>query len=396
MMRHSTVRALLASRPDLPPREQQRLERHLSDCDECRMIGQEYRRQQAVLRQYRLRPAPVSARSLAPARPERHIWNALDQLDRSISAEPAKASARRFHTKLYAAFTLVVTGAVLLATGAIMAGPARDSITDLGKVTNSIPQPPTPLTGRFHRTGPVLTQHGKPELLFIGSMVNGTGHGGAPASERWALVKALNQFGNFTGVTAAVMNRCDAVSFSAQPYQCSPVNKDPYRGYPTFDLSHARFTSRYVILVAKDVIDQHLHVQTNLSPLEQSLVERYIGKYSNNISGKWADLAWLMSSTPPANHGLPLVSIGGYLQTDYGQALVADLTPTTSLGAAPFSTVQDSLRKGKAMGSLPSSLIFDFNSETNVLTALICHATKNQPKNVCTRPTIKTILKHVK
>ncbi len=300
----------------------------------------------------------------------------------------------RIHTKLYAALAVAVAAIIVAATSVTMAGPTSDPITDLGKVTNSIPQAPNPLTGRFHRIGPILTQHGKPELLFIGTMVNGMQFGGEPASERWALVKALNQFGTFTGVTAAVMNRCDALS--AHQHQCYPVNKDPYRGYPTFDLSHARYTSRYVTLVAKDVIDLRLHVQTNLSPLERSLVERYIGKYSNNLSGKWDDLAWLISTNPPENHGLPLLSIGGYLQTDYGQALLGDLSARTAVGSVPFSTVQDSLRKGKAVGGLPSSLIFDFNSETNVLTALICHATKNQPKNVCSRPPIRQILKHVK
>ena len=328
------------------------------------------------------------------SKPPRPAPGRLPELPRPGSNWTDMPRRWRLHTKLYAALAVIVTSAILLATGVSLAGPARDSITDLGKVTNSIPQPPTPLTGRFHRTGPVLTQHGKPELLFIGTMVYGMQFGGESASERWTLVKALNQFGNFTGVTAAVMNRCDALS--AHQHQCYPVNKDPDRGYPTFDLSHARYTSRYVALVAKDVIDQHLRVQTNLSSLEQSLVERYIGKYSNNLSGKWADLAWLMSSNPPANHGLPLVSIGGYLQTDYGQALRGDLTPMTSLGSVPFSTVQDSLRKGKAMGGLPSSLIFDFNSETNVLTALICHATKDQPKSVCSRPPIRQILKHVR
>ena len=309
---------------------------------------------------------------------------------------PIRPSGRfLFRRSLQSALAAMLV--LVMVTGTTAA--AGDPITDLGQVTNSIPQPPSPPTGNFHRSGPVLQQHGKPELLFIGTMVASFEQGGESASERWALVKALNQFGHLTGVNAVETNRCTATS--ARDHRCfpndTPIPRYPteIHGYPTFDLSHARYTSRYLTLVAKDVIDEQLHVQTNLSPLETSLVKRYIGKHYYNPGGKWADLVWNMSSNPPENQGLPLVSIGGYLQIYSGQALVGDLTPMTTGSPVPFSTVQNSLRRGKAMGGLPFSLIPDFNSETNVLTALICRADGMKPATVCSRTAVKSILKHI-
>ncbi len=390
MMRHSTVRTLLACRPDLSPHEQRRLEHHLSDCHECRMIGQEYRRQQAVLRQYPLRPTPVSPRSMVPARSERHIWDALDQLDRSISAEPAKASGWRMHTKLYAAFTLVVTSAILLATGATMAGPTQASITNLGR---PLPVQSTnsgfPLSG-FHRLTPaLLPPRGKPQLTFIGTLEDALS-----AGERWPVVKALDQFGTLSNVSPATRT-C---------YRRPEIGQDVCYD-PTFNWAHARYRSKYLAFDHVDLLDQKRHAYQRPSKRELDLYNRYVRnphpvfKPNPKIDPYGAN-----SVDGSGSRRFPLVAIGDYVQTNSQVIISGDFQESRSTpqvigySGLPFDTVRNALVSGtdpKNTG-LYNHPVEDVNAEANIMTALICHATRNQPTSVCTRPTIRLILKSVR
>jgi hypothetical protein len=278
--------------------------------------------------------------------------------------------------------------AIFLILGTASTVSASGNVTDLGKPTNNLPVPPAPLLAGFARKGPVLKQAGKPEVLFIGTEVSGAGSGGGSAVELFALVKALDQFGRFSSVGTAETRYCVGTN------QCFSNDKSP--GYATFNLDHARYTSRYLSFVHRDLIDRDLHVQTNFSSVETSLIQQYLRRYLTAPSSGWTDFAWQESTLPPENHGLPLVSIGGYLRVAYGVALSGDLTPNTSVIPLSFSVVQASLRGGKATGGATYSLVPDVNAEANVLTALMCHADGKRPSSVCGRPVIKTILKHVK
>lgn len=281
--------------------------------------------------------------------------------------------------------------AILIILATASTASASGNVTDLGKPTNDLPAAAAPLLAGFAQKGPVLKHAGKPEVLFIGTEVSGEGSG--TAVELWALVKALDQFGRFSGVGMGETQNCEGTT--AQTARCfSPNNFD--RGYAILNLDHARYTSRYLSFVHKDLIDRSLHVQTKFSPVESSLIQRYIRRYTNPPTAQWSDFAWQESTQPRENHGLPLVSIGGYLRVDSGVAISGDLTPSTSPMPLSFSAVQDSLRLGKAVGGAPYSLVPDVNAEANVLTVLICHADGKRPSSVCDRPVIKTILQHVK
>jgi len=394
MMRHTTVRTLLASRPDLSPREQQRLEHHLSDCSECRMIGQEYRRQQALLRQYRLRPAPVSARSMAPVQPAWHIWDALDQIDRSMRIDPARARRWRMHTKLYAALAVAVAAVIVAATSVTMAGSRQGSITNLGPPTNARPQ--FPPTGGFHRVKTTLTSHGLPELLFIGTLIEPKS-----AGERWAVVKALNQFGTLSNVSAVVTRSCSYPNEQpATQAQCDPaVMRGFVTGVATYDWSHAVYHSRYLVFVHKDLIDQNLQMRQTLTPLERSLFTRTVAftGYSN-----WHDTVWHTAideqsgGNQSGRQRFPLVAISRYLQSDAEVAIYGDLSDVAGRLNLPFATIQQSLQKGRAQGTASPSLITDYNAEANLLTAFICHADGLKPAKVCHRSVIRSILKHIR
>jgi len=356
---------------------------------------------------YNLHRAPAGIRSLAPVRPAGHVWDALDRLGYPERAEPVGPKRWHIHTKLYAAFTLVAACAVLLATGVSIAG--QNSITNLGP---PLPVQSTnanfPLSG-FHRINTSLNRHGRPVLLVIGTLAGPIGHGTfnvfdhKSAVERWPVIKALDQFGTFTGVRAA-------------PALCQ---KDATTGHivcqvATYDWSRAAYRSRYLVFEHKDLLDRQDRSFQTLSPTERVLYNRY----SRN-PGRWTlfpgrpdyVVGTVANSNSPGGatsiRQLPLLLVGNYLQTVSQVAISGDFEDTLTGSARDasgnlpnvqnglsFATVQKALLHGK--NPRDTQLILDVNSEANIITALICHATKGQPKSVCTRPTIKQILKYVR
>lgn len=200
----------------------------------------------------------------------------------------------------------------------------------LGKPTADLPGGPT---GQFHYVGQVVRQGSKPELVFIGALY-------CPfcAAERWPMVKALDQFGNFSGVRSTT-NRAGESGFGA---------------IPTFDLTHARYASPYVALDARDTQDQQFNQLQTLTAAEQGLVNR---------------------DDPQGS--IPLVVVGGYAMTGSGYS-------PSDIDGKTFSAVQHALRRGDTARYAP-----DINAEANVITALICHADGERPSSVCGRSTIR-------
>jgi hypothetical protein len=105
---------------------------------------------------------------------------------------------------------------------------------------------------------------------------------------------------------------------------------------------------------------------------------------------------------------LPLVTIGGYLQTVPRDLSSTDLTRsialTSLLGAVssiginqglPFETVRQVLATNHDPPGV-NTLVEHVNAEANIITALICHADGKRHASVCNRSVIETILKHVK
>jgi len=371
---------------------------------------------------YNLHRAPAAIRRLPSARPARHIWDALDTLGRPDPVEPVWPKRWRIHTKLYAAFTLVAACAILLATGTTNAGPNTSSIAYLG--------PPAPVLSTaserpldgFHRVSTFVRLAGKPELIFLAAQV--------PARiigiERWPLVKALSQFGRLTGIKAV-------------DKQCVPIPKGPNAGQesctiPTYDLTHARYSSPYLAFDSKDLV-RTVGIRDRafqpMSPIEKVLFDRYVrsrtkpvclkvdksGHIIRTASGQFitytctslANYVDAALSSSQTTRTLPLIAVGDYLQTISDIMITGDfvetipLTPTPGVKFPPLEDDRtasfDADRKAMLTGQAPfplSDLVRNFNSEANIITALICHATKNQPKSVCNRPTIKQILKSVK
>jgi hypothetical protein len=285
---------------------------------------------------------------------------------------------------------MVVVAGILAGTGLMFQrSPALAlSVTNLGKPTNDVSYI-GPL-GNFRYTKTSLHQGFKPELLFIGAQTSDK-----VEPVRWAMIKALSQFGTFGGVTAWPNLSSNASSPS----------------FPSFNLNHMNYRSRYVAFVNKDLLNPRFRPFQKLSRQERALFDKYsnpLGPRSNLYAAATA------AATRPDPKSLPLLVIGGYLQTypslpvasddfQVGHAATPAVCPPTSctgpyysLTNASFSDVQQSLVTGRATAGLPQSLIKDVNAEANIITALICHADGKKPASVCGRQVIRKILKVVK
>jgi hypothetical protein len=192
---------------------------------------------------------------------------------------------------------------------------------------------------------PTLTKNGKPELLYVGAEY-------CPycATERWAMVIALSQFGTFSGLK-----------------ETHSSTTDVYPNTQTFSFHGSTFTSNYLTFTP---VEQYSNIPSGsgysaLDPLtsqEKSLFDKYDAAPYTTSGGS-----------------IPFIDFGG-------KYLV--------IGA----TYNPQVLQGKSYSQIAGSLSDSSNSITkgavgsaNVLTAAICGITNNQPSNVCTTSTIQTI-----
>lgn len=263
----------------------------------------------------------------------RKLQQQVLQREKEIVRRKANVRSHRQRLGLQIGGGILAVAAVVAAVayalhGSSSAGGAATAVAStLGPPTSDISSPPI---GRFTHVGTPLYQHGKPELLFIGAQY-------CPhcAGQRWAILKALDEFGSFSGLT-------------------SSTNDDGT--IPTFDLLGATYTSNYVSFVHRDLEDRNHQPLETLSSTEQSLFNQY------DSSG-----------------GIPLVVVGGY-------SLIGDGYNLADISGLSFRTVQTALQRGDSHVFVP-----EINAEANAITAFICHADRMKPASVCTRPIIRTI-----
>lgn len=241
-----------------------------------------------------------------------------------------------------------------------------------------------PLSG-FHRIPWTLSSGLRAEVLVISSGALLISPLGEPeAGERWPIVKALEQFGTFTGLQPV-----DRPNFTLT----SQGRSNSVVGLSTFDWSKSRYRSRYVAFVHRDLkrydnSRQKFVAYQRLLSTESTLYKKYAAP-----DPKSADPVVRTFGT------LPLVAVGDYLQVtsqiinggDFQAPMSASDQPGPWL---PFAAIQGSLAAGKDPAGI--RLVEDVNSEANIITALICHADGSQPARVCGRAVIKSMLRHVK
>jgi hypothetical protein len=301
----------------------------------------------------------------------------------------SRFSARRRWSRGFSVSVAAVL--VLIAVGATY---AISSITNLGKPVDVQSTNQYFPLDNFRRIGQPLAQHGRAELLFIGTLATADGRS---AAERWPVVKALEQFGTISNVRA--------IDRSCNVHQIGPGGCS----FPTFDWSHARYRSSYVAFVHADILNAAGNTLQHLTGQELQFYNRYARvPHSPFKHDPYDAFNTVLKSSLSANttRGLPLVVVGRYLQTQSQVVTSGDFetfpTPQPSSNpqayvppsVLPFATVRDSLLH--ASDPTLSHLVEDVNAEANIITALICHADGKKPTSVCTRPVIKSLLKLVK
>lgn len=174
--------------------------------------------------------------------------------------------------------------------------------------------------------GDALTKDGKPRVVYVGAEY-------CPycASERWALVGALERFGDFTGLAYAVSSPTD-----------QPAN------VPTLSLKDATYTSTYLAFDGYEIQDR------NGAPLqtEPDDIKALQAKYGGS------SIPWIYFAGKAVQSGS---SVDGSLLLGKSQAQVAAAL------ADPSSDVAKSV-----------------DGAANLISAQLCRLTGNQPAAVCT------------
>jgi hypothetical protein len=239
------------------------------------------------------------------------------------------------------------------------------------------------------------------------------------------VVKALDQFGRLSSVKA-VDRVCTTI-------RIGPAANQTFCSVAGFDFTHARYSSPYLAFASRDLIrpaGNRVQRFQPLTPVEMRLYLQYArprvkptcyrmdssDKFIRDRNGQletyactsFTDYASEAAGDPTGNRRLPLITVGGYLQSESQLAIAGDLSETLPLTPQPgaisagyqtgysFNDLQQALITSKDLRPPPNHLVEDVNAEANIMTALICHADGKKPASVCGRPAIREILRSVK
>jgi len=188
-----------------------------------------------------------------------------------------------------------------------------------------------------------LTSGGKPEVLYIGAQY-------CPycATERWAMAVALSRFGAFNGLSGIH----------------SAGGQEVYPHTATLNFYKASYASKYLTFTPVEQETVSEKPLENTTTAESALLTKYDSPPYVSASEQGA---------------IPFIDFGGKYFVHGAQYDPQVLSGETwAQVAAALKDPSSSIAKG-ADGS------------ANMITAAICKTTNNQPSNVCTSPTIKTI-----
>jgi hypothetical protein len=343
--------------------------------------------------------------------PERIRWwtrtATASRLQRSSRLERVASTAASRRTKYR--LGLVVLLAALVTGGIAL---SATNLTDLGKPSNSA-APFLPLGSFRHTTiNPHLGK--KAQLIFLGTQIDDSS-----AVERWAVVKALSQFGTFSKIRPLSTHLCQVTFGPSNPTGPSPghehakldcnlslrswgIGPGPMGSSASFELRGSEYSSPYLAFSTAELIDRNLKtaLQGHLTRSQLTLFDRYIRLSGDSVwhQAVWHSVPGLYEYLTLANRGrqLPLAAVGGYVETGANVAISADLFSADHLHYLSFRQMQTALRAGKPADGASDTLVPDVNAEANIITALICHADGRKPSKVCDRPVIRSMLKHVK
>lgn len=199
---------------------------------------------------------------------------------------------------------------------------------------------PPKLPGYFKKVSnePVSLEN-KPYFLYVGAQF-------CPfcAAERWSLVKALSNFGTWSGLGP----------------DTSADEEAGFERIPTYDFVGAKYESKYIAFGHKEVADR------NGRPIP--------GQELTDFEKKW------FNQYDPRG-GVPFLFING----QYAQ-LAAGYSPAL-LSGKTFAEIKQDVES-----NANTPLVAAINAEASILTAYICKSTNNQPSEVCARSDISSLV----
>lgn len=239
----------------------------------------------------------------------------------------------------------------------------------------------TDATDQYHPLGYFRNAHAglrtgvKPIVMFLGSQFDG-----GSTIERWAVVKALQQFGKFRGMAAmTTLAVCD-------PHVTDHCVTIP--GPATPNITRASYASGYVVFDHKDLLDVRQKRLQSLSPTEHRIFMRFA--YRKSPKGHSADAPnpyWTIMGPR-----WPVVVVGDFVETS-PLGPVADLEDWQGRPYS-FQQIQRALQQNDVQHF--GSAVGPINAEANIISALICYQDREQPAAICGRPFIRSLLKHVR
>lgn len=186
------------------------------------------------------------------------------------------------------------------------------------------------------------TLDGKPEVLFMGAEY-------CPycGAERWAMIVALDKFGNFTGL---------------QYMQSSPT--DVYPNMSTFSFVNATYTSRYVSFVSVELYDRDVQPLQVANATEVALMSQYD------------------SST-----AIPFVDFADEYTLVGAQYELAALRLGDNASAPPASWDQIASQLNNASSVYAQNV----DGAANQLISVICKIDGGQPASICSQQFAQTL-----
>jgi hypothetical protein len=114
---------------------------------------------------------------------------------------------------------------------------------------------PTKIIGKFVEVSDEPVKHdGKLSVFFMGAE-----HDPFCAAERWAVVRALQKFGQWEGLKQTM----------------SAARDEPFLNLPTYDFTEATYTSSHIEFMARELRDREFKPLQKLLKTEEKLVRKF-------------------------------------------------------------------------------------------------------------------------
>ena len=161
------------------------------------------------------------------------------------------------------------------------------------------------------------------------------------AAERWAIVRALQKYGRWSGLKQAI----------------SAARDEPFLNLPTYDLTEAAYTSPHIEFVAREIEDREFKPLQKLLENEEKLLKQYNSEKQ-----------------------IPFLLIGGrFMQIEAG------FTPKIFIGHT-FRQTETELKKAE------SEIRKTIDAEANIIRALLCVV--GLPAELCKETGVAELVAH--